>query len=102
MCCGNSILQKGLPFFYLHKIFYTLHFGYNPVYLSNKLKMYFDASFQELVLKKKFDFALELIQETSFSLEETANRIGYKQTTSLFKLFKKYSTCTPNEWRNKH
>ncbi|MCA6741156.1 LytTR family transcriptional regulator DNA-binding domain-containing protein [Enterococcus faecium] len=24
MCCGNSILQKGLPFFYLHKIFYTL------------------------------------------------------------------------------
>jgi len=78
------------------------HFGYNPVYLSNKLKMYFDASFQELVLKKKFDFALELIQETSFSLEEIANRIGYKQTTSLFKLFKKYSTCTPNEWRNKH
>ena len=27
MCCGNSILQKGLPFFYLHKIFYTLKFG---------------------------------------------------------------------------
>ncbi|MCZ1201362.1 hypothetical protein FZB85_15140 [Enterococcus faecium] len=26
MCCGNSILQKGLPFFYLHKIFYTLYF----------------------------------------------------------------------------
>ncbi|MRN12603.1 HNH endonuclease, partial [Akkermansia muciniphila] len=25
MCCGNSILQKGLPFFYLHKIFYTLY-----------------------------------------------------------------------------
>ncbi|TQB30190.1 hypothetical protein FKY96_14685 [Enterococcus faecalis] len=24
MFCGNSILQKGLPFFYLHKIFYTL------------------------------------------------------------------------------
>ncbi len=24
MCCGNSILLKGLPFFYLHKIFYTL------------------------------------------------------------------------------
>ncbi|KAA9169873.1 hypothetical protein F6X83_04195 [Enterococcus faecium] len=27
MCCGNSILQKGLPFFYLHKIFYTLLLG---------------------------------------------------------------------------
>ncbi len=28
MCCGNSILQKGLPFFYLHKIFYTLEKGF--------------------------------------------------------------------------
>ncbi|HAR2000358.1 GNAT family N-acetyltransferase [Enterococcus faecium] len=27
MCCGNSILQKGLPFFYLHKIFYTLEYS---------------------------------------------------------------------------
>ena len=44
------------------------HFGYNPVYLSNKLKMYFDASFQELVLQKKFDFALELIQEKVFNM----------------------------------
>ncbi|HHZ8799230.1 TPA: 4Fe-4S binding protein [Enterococcus faecalis] len=36
MCCGNSILQKGLPFFYLHKIFYTLPLGaiysiFNPI-----------------------------------------------------------------------
>ncbi|TXX12768.1 hypothetical protein D4M42_11125 [Enterococcus gallinarum] len=30
MCCGNSILQKGLPFFYLHKIFYTLIKSVNP------------------------------------------------------------------------
>ncbi len=31
MCCGNSILQKGLPFFYLHKIFYTLTDGGNEI-----------------------------------------------------------------------
>ncbi|ROW76816.1 hypothetical protein EGW23_12425 [Enterococcus faecium] len=35
MCCGNSILQKGLPFFYLHKIFYTLtaHLSINIIIL---------------------------------------------------------------------
>lgn len=40
MCCGNSILQKGLPFFYLHKIFYTLNWkkisGKNTIVLSQK------------------------------------------------------------------
>ncbi|HEC0389321.1 TPA: family 1 glycosylhydrolase, partial [Pseudomonas aeruginosa] len=32
MCCGNSILQKGLPFFYLHKIFYTLAYQAEGAY----------------------------------------------------------------------
>ena len=39
MCCGNSILQKGLPFFYLHKIFYTLsvqHGRYNVTNINEK------------------------------------------------------------------
>ncbi len=39
MCCGNSILQKGLPFFYLHKIFYTLK-SLEYEYLCKDLKAY--------------------------------------------------------------
>jgi hypothetical protein len=35
MCCGNSILQKGLPFFYLHKIFYTL---VDILFLNDKIE----------------------------------------------------------------
>jgi len=34
MCCGNSILQKGLPFFYLHKIFYTLSSSYRKDHIE--------------------------------------------------------------------
>ena len=59
--------------------------------------MYFDASFQELVLPKIFDIlCIGLIQETSFFVGEIANRIGYKQFISLFKLlFKKYQHVRP-------
>ena len=64
--CAENEMLRVLDYIDKHFTSCTLketaaHFGYNPVYLSNKLKMYFDASFQELVLKKKFDFALELI-----------------------------------------
>ena len=38
MCCGNSILQKGLPFFYLHKIFYTLKFFQNIDTITDLIK----------------------------------------------------------------
>ena len=44
MCCGNSILQKGLPFFYLHKIFYTLENYDNHVVIDAD---YFRAQFPE-------------------------------------------------------
>ena len=40
MCCGNSILQKGLPFFYLHKIFYTL-------FLKFSLDIFYDIFYGE-------------------------------------------------------
>ncbi|ROX53737.1 hypothetical protein EGW37_09155, partial [Enterococcus faecium] len=32
--CGNFILQKGLPFFYLHKIFYTLFLNFKFLYFK--------------------------------------------------------------------
>ncbi|ROX54777.1 hypothetical protein EGW37_07825, partial [Enterococcus faecium] len=38
--CGNFILQKGLPFFYLHKIFYTLIFNYVFINLYCTLYIY--------------------------------------------------------------
>ncbi|MBO6395866.1 hypothetical protein EY672_15060 [Enterococcus gallinarum] len=41
MCCGSSILQKGLPFFYLHKIFYTLFSLHgNQVIIGNSSLIY--------------------------------------------------------------
>ena len=55
--CAENEMLRVLDYIDKHFTSCTLketaaHFGYNPVYLSNKLKMYFDASFQELVLKK--------------------------------------------------
>ncbi|HAP8784651.1 TPA: hypothetical protein IV251_002851 [Enterococcus faecium] len=73
---------------------YQVNSGKITLEISSNTKQTIDLSFP-------IDPALYHSQ-ANFSLEEIANRIGYKQTTSLFKLFKKYSTCTPNEWRNKH
>ena len=52
MCCGNSILQKGLPFFYLYKIFYTLD---NKRYYYLKLKENFFDSDEMVLLESMPD-----------------------------------------------
>lgn len=74
-------------------------FGYNPVYLSNKLKKQTGSSFQELVNSKRYALALELVKETNQTMEEIAERVGYQQSSSLFKLFRKYANQTPSELR---
>ncbi|WP_320165302.1 AraC family transcriptional regulator [uncultured Trichococcus sp.] len=74
-------------------------FGYNQAYLSNKLKKEAGNSFQELLNRKRFSVAYELITESNLSMEEVSHRIGYEETASLYKLFRKYETRTPKEIR---
>ncbi|AYA34069.1 hypothetical protein CTI32_06465 [Enterococcus faecium] len=58
MCCGNSILQKGLPFFYLHKIFYTLFDSLNK---NNKMwngNSFFDKFYK---VQNFFPYAIPIV-----------------------------------------
>ncbi|MBP3040398.1 helix-turn-helix domain-containing protein [Bacillaceae bacterium Marseille-Q3522] len=76
-------------------------FGYNKDYLSNKLKKETGKSFRELLNKKRFSIAEELLLESDCSIEEIAETVGYIETSSLFKLFKKFTDKTPSEYREK-
>jgi len=67
------------------------NFGYNPSYLSEKLKKNTGYSFQNLLNITKYQRAKELIKETNYSYEEVAYKIGYENLGSLYKLLSKYS-----------
>lgn len=65
-------------------------FGYNPSYLSEKLKKYTGYSFQNLLNITRYQRARELINETDYSHEQIAYKVGYESLGSLYKLLKKY------------
>ncbi|WP_122645888.1 AraC family transcriptional regulator [Enterococcus mediterraneensis] len=77
------------------------HFGYNPNYISNKLKQSFGYSFQEIVNQKRYEYACELIRESDKSLEEISFEIGFQSVPSLYKLFAKFTKETPKEYRKR-
>lgn len=77
------------------------HFGYNRNYLGNKLKKMTKSTFQELIDKKRLDESRILLSDTNYSIEEIAQRVGFKSTTSLYKLYRAYLNSTPNQIRQR-
>jgi AraC-like DNA-binding protein/mannose-6-phosphate isomerase-like protein (cupin superfamily) len=74
-------------------------FGYNPNYLSNKLKTETKLSFSQLIERKKLSMAMFYIRENVYSMEEIAHKIGYESPSAFFKLFKKYYKITPLQYK---
>ena len=84
MCCGNSILQKGLPFFYLHKIFYTLYHDDVPN-LKKGIKFIFTIR-KKYIIGEKLDsmylqifdcyvaFVLKYIEKLSMKVERVIEK----------------------------
>ena len=75
------------------------HFGYNKNYLGNKLKHSTGLSFVDLLNQKRLVTAQNLLLNTSLSLEEITAELGFKNPTSLFRLFNKLVGVSPNKFR---
>jgi AraC-like DNA-binding protein/mannose-6-phosphate isomerase-like protein (cupin superfamily) len=78
------------------------HFGYNRNYLSNKLKRATGKSFQELLDRYRLSQAQKMMNGTTLTNKEISEEIGYRNVTSLFRLFKKYLNATPDSYRSKN
>lgn len=72
MCCGNSILQKGLPFFYLHKIFYTLFYRwvlYPVILFLCIIGLFLTFAKKEVVIRTTAQLNPEKIEKLQVPLE---------------------------------
>ncbi len=84
MCCGNSILQKGLPFFYLHKIFYTLGL---LAELGNSVPIFIGALFTFLNAVYGYTFMLESLPIKKRSVDLSFSHVRpFHQLQQLFKI----------------
>jgi len=76
-------------------------FSYNTNYLGNKLKDATGKTFKELIDRRRLSAAQNLMIKTNCNLSEICEVIGYQNTSSLFRLFKKYLQTTPSEYKLK-
>jgi len=72
-------------------------FGYHPNYLSSLIKNETGKSFTDLILQIRMERALIMLKNTSLSVNEISDYLGYSNTSNFYKAFKKYYNTSPRE-----
>jgi two-component system response regulator YesN len=73
----------------------------SPKYISRIFKEHTGVGFHEYKLKLKIEKAKEMIREADFNINEIAYKIGYLNTESFIRIFKKTTGLTPTKFRSK-
>jgi len=71
-------------------------------YLCKVLKQEVDNSFVQLLNEIRIQEAKKLLTETNYKVYEICEMVGYTDKPYFSKTFKKYTTKTPNQYRNEH
>ncbi|MFB9769971.1 helix-turn-helix domain-containing protein [Lactiplantibacillus modestisalitolerans] len=74
-------------------------FGYNPNYLSNRLKLETGKSFIQLVDDRRMHAALNLLENPRISVEEIVDYIGYSSKSFFYKKFRQRYGQSPSAMR---
>lgn len=72
----------------------------NPVYLSRFFKEKTGINFSDYLLKKKMETASKLLKETSYSIYEISELVGYSNDKNFSRAFKKYYGVPPTGFRH--
>lgn len=74
------------------------HFSYHPNYISTLLKRETGKKFTEILLEKRMERAVLLMQNTTLSIEEISVMLGYSNQSNFYKAFKDYFGKTPRDY----
>lgn len=73
----------------------------SPKYLSRLFKEHAKTGFNDYRLSLKIDEAKKLLQKTGCTVEQISDRLGYQNSESFIRQFKKIAKLTPTEFRKK-
>jgi YesN/AraC family two-component response regulator len=71
----------------------------SPKHLSRIFKTYSGEGFSQFYLGCKMDKARELLRTTSYSVDHISQKLGYENTASFIRVFKKLTGKTPTGFR---
>lgn len=71
----------------------------SPKYLSRIFEEHTGKGFNEYRLELKIEKAKEILMKTAYTVDEISDKLGYKNTESFTRIFKKITGRTPAEYR---
>lgn len=74
-------------------------FQINEKYLSRLFKEEFGENFVDLLIRLRIQYSQKLLSETSSSIQEIATKVGYANSISFNRSFKKTTGITPGDFR---
>jgi YesN/AraC family two-component response regulator len=74
-------------------------FGMHPVYISSFCKEQTGMSLLDYINKIRVSKAKQLLKEQKLNISEAALQVGYSDTRSLIRMFKKYEGITPGQYK---
>ncbi|MCL6456470.1 MAG: helix-turn-helix domain-containing protein [Gorillibacterium sp.] len=77
-------------------------FGLNGKYLSRLFKEDFGEKLVDYMVRVRIEESIKLLEETSLSLQQIANEVGYIHDISYIRAFKKVIGTTPGDYRKQH
>lgn len=76
--------------------------GLNGKYLSRLFKEAFGEKLVDYMTRVRLDESKRLLESTPLTLQQIANRVGYRHDISYIRVFKKVEGMTPGDYRKTH
>jgi AraC-like DNA-binding protein len=76
------------------------HFNCHLAYLSNRFKEKTGIGMLEYINKLRVDKSTELLLTTEYSINDISEKVGYINTNTYIRIFKKIMGVTPNKYRS--
>ena len=78
----------------------ALNFGVTYSHISSVFKEHYKHSLVDFIHRYRLEKAKDLIEHTNSSIAEIAEKVGFGNIRTFNRIFKKYFTVTPTEYKN--
>lgn len=97
----TNMLDNSLedPSFSLDTLSETI--GMSAAYMCRIYKQYTGRTIMDILVSKRMEKAKELLVNTDLPINEIAIKVGYRNSTYFYRVFKKENGVTPNEFRKR-